>query len=313
MNIQRILLILGKGVLIILAIILTLALLTLAVVYFGFLNKNDRKLINLNAQTIKQGDNNRKYRVYMPRGYDKSKSYPMLMMIHGYRDYGRLMGLYTGAASLAERENLILVLPEGSKKKGILMPKSWNATICCDEAHDQKLEDSKLLFNITKQIEANYSVDTKKEYVAGFSNGAMMTQRLVVDYPDQYKAMAVVGGAIGGYNGLIGPPDKSINALFINGEKDTTVPPKGRETDDGYEWLPRSRMIGAWTKDCTESDKTDDDIKTLVKYSGCDNGSVVEAELYHKLAHTWPGARHRHRQDDIAYGTERMWQFFKSI
>ena len=83
MNIQRILLILGKGVLIILAIILTLALLTLAVVYFGFLNKNDRKLINLNAQTIKQGDNNRKYRVYMPRGYDKSKSYPMLMTMAG--------------------------------------------------------------------------------------------------------------------------------------------------------------------------------------------------------------------------------------
>jgi poly(3-hydroxybutyrate) depolymerase len=55
--------------------------------------------------------------------------------------------------------------------------------------------------------------------VAGFSNGAMMTQRLVVDYPDQYKAMAVVGGAIGGYNGLIGPPNKSINALFINGEQ----------------------------------------------------------------------------------------------
>lgn len=313
MKIHKLLLILGKGALVILAIVIALVLLALVVIYFGFLNKNDRKLINLDAQTIKQNDTDRKYRVYVPRDYDKSKSYPMLMMIHGYRDYGRLMGLYTGAASLAERENLILVLPEGSKEKGIFMPKSWNATICCDEARGQKLEDSKLLFDITKQIEADFSIDTKKEYVAGFSNGAMMTQRLVVDYPDQYKAMAVVGGAIGGYNGLIGPPNKSINALFINGEKDMTVPPKGRETDDGYEWLPRSRMINAWTEGCKESNETDDETKILVKYSGCDDGSVVEAELYHELAHTWPGARHRHRQDDIAYGTERMWQFFKSL
>lgn len=313
MHIQKTLLFLGKGALIILAILIALALIALVVIYFGFLNKNDRKLINLPLQTIKQGDVTRKYRVYVPDGYDKSKSYPVLMMIHGYRDYGRLIGLYTGAASLAERENTILVLPEGTKKMGLLMPKSWNATICCDEARSQELSDSKLLYGITKKVEADYSIDTKKEYVAGFSNGAMMTQRLVVDYPDQYKAMVVVGGAIGGYNGLIGPPSQPINALFMNGEQDTTVPPKGRETADGYEWLPRSRMIEDWTKGCDKPQTTDNKEKTLVRYGKCKNGSIVEAELYHNLGHAWPGARYRHRQDDIASGTNRMWQFFGSL
>lgn len=294
--------------------LLALALLIVAVVfliYIAVFNRNDRKLWRLPVQTIESNGTQREYRVYVPKHYDKDRVYPMLMLVHGYSDNGRLIGAYTGAATLAERQDVILVLPEGYRESS-LGPKSWNSGICCGDAFQKDLPDSKLLADITEKVSIEYSIDNKKRYIAGFSNGAMMVQKAVIDYPDTYKAMAVFSGSIGANGKVIGAPEKPANALFVNGDNDPTVPSDGGKSKTGFVWKNRQSMIETWTKNCDNKQSESLSDREVDRYQ-CDEGVVVQAELRYGLGHRWPGARHKNHKDKIAEGTQHMWEFFESL
>jgi poly(3-hydroxybutyrate) depolymerase len=98
---------------------------------------------------------------------------------------------------------------------------SWNAGLCCGGAAQVSRDDVSWLAGAIADARARYHLTTI--YLAGFSNGGMMVERLLSARPLIATRFAVWGAApempvAGRWTGI---------GVLYNGAADTTVPPQG--------------------------------------------------------------------------------------
>lgn len=268
---------------------------------------------------MKYGAFNREYRVFVPDNTQKPSE--MVVLLHGYSDAGRLISYYTGMINLAKKENFIVVVPEGlrAKKMG---PKGWNVAICCGGGWVEGADDSGFIDSLSKKIGNDHDIAVKNRFVTGFSNGAMMTQKLMMEHPDSFAAAAVFSGAIENEKGKIGKPTKPASLLLVHGEKDSTIPFNGgsKNNDGEFEWQPFDEEVKLWlgankclnTKPLKESGETDQG-DAVVSAWQCGEGYTVKRISYSGLPHRWPGARYTNFSNRISNGSITMLDFFRSI
>ena len=157
--------------------------------------------------------NTRNYKILKPKGYDSKKKYPLILSLHGYTSNGRGQAGFFPLADLAEKYGFLYCFPSG-------LDNSWNATnACCDWAG--KNDDSTYLRNLILWAQKEYSVDKKKVYVTGLSNGGFMSYRMAQDHSDLITAIAPFAGV--GYKKWPKQPSGPVSVLHIHGTKDETV------------------------------------------------------------------------------------------
>ena len=134
------------------------------------------------------------FRIYLPAGYDNTRVYPVIVYLHGSGECGddnngQLSGAWFDALakSVADGEQTnpcILVVPQCPSNH------EWS---------DGALKEQNMLMQvkdlIVKGIEKNYSVDTNRVYLTGFSMGGIGTWSLLGKYPDLFAAAVPVSGA----------------------------------------------------------------------------------------------------------------------
>ena len=81
----------------------------------------------------------RSYRVCIPSGYDGLNRLPLVVVIHGAFDTAKGMEKFSGFSHLANRENFVVLYPEGIGILGYLQ--HWNAGHCCGKAADDQIDD----------------------------------------------------------------------------------------------------------------------------------------------------------------------------
>jgi poly(3-hydroxybutyrate) depolymerase len=59
------------------------------------------------------------------------------------------------------------------------------------------VDDVQFVRDVIAHVEAEYRIDSRRVYAAGFSNGAMMTHRLAADLPDLLAGVALAEGTVG--------------------------------------------------------------------------------------------------------------------
>lgn len=173
-------------------------------------------------QTIQVQNTQRSYYLHLPTGYDSSKKYPLVIMIHGYTDHPLLAELYSGMSKKADKEKFIVVYPKGTSDAQD-SNLSWNAEFCCGGAKRQKSDDVTFIDTLLDEVTTNYAVDTKKVYVSGFSNGAMFVHLLGTKLASRITAIAAIGGSIGSNNTFTNT-NSPVPILIMNGNADRTVP-----------------------------------------------------------------------------------------
>lgn len=263
----------------------------------------------------------RTYILHVPPEYKKEKHLPLVIVLHGGGGNAGNMIRRTGFSEKADRENFVVVYPNGSgrSEESLL---TFNAIGCCAYAMRNKVDDVAFVSKLIDVLTAEYGIDKKRVYVTGFSNGAMIASYLAASISNKIAAVAPVSGAIFASSPK---PIGTMAVLLIHGTADTAVPYDGgmskrpviipsqsepyRSVFDGAKyWAENSNCKG------TPETKTSG-IVTTERFVGCAAGSEVEVISIKGGVHAWPGGNNGRGAMDAPSvdlnATDAIWDFFK--
>ncbi|MCA9806074.1 MAG: hypothetical protein KC777_29100 [Cyanobacteria bacterium HKST-UBA02] len=273
-------------------------------------------------------------RIYVPASYTPSRSMPLVLIFHGLNMSADSMVAITGFNGIASRNGFIVAYCESARGR-------WS-----DGMNNAKgVDDIGYVKKLISQLSARLSIDRRRIYSLGLSNGGYFAQMVACQMTDQIAAVAVVGSTAMAQALATCQSNKPVPAIFFFGTEDPLINwgddrsrALGKYKDKlgvagiSPEFYALSRLGGwltvhdtvAWWVDhnnCTKSpyssyepdrDPTDGmRVKKEVYGSG---GNQVLVYFIEGGEHSWPGAlalpgvSRRICQDVEA--SELIWKFF---
>src|SRR5262249_57996546 len=95
---------------------------------------------------------------------------------------------YLKLTPLSDARGFLYAYPDGTVDA--LGLRFWNATDACCDTGNTMVDDSGYLSGLIVQIEARYTVDPKRVFVVGHSNGGVIGDRLACGHRRQVAATA---------------------------------------------------------------------------------------------------------------------------
>jgi len=237
---------------------------------------------------------------------------PLLIMFHGAGGDASKAERATGFSDDAIAQDFVVAYPNGTQANSIEGELAWNAGTCCGLARSGEIDDVSFILAMIDELEATYPIDPQRIYLAGFSNGGMMSYRLACEHGDLFAGVAVVSGAL---NYSPCAPAVPLSVLIVHGRLDVTVPYNGGETNDRTasrfgQWNNSSVALATefWRvhdKCGEDAVVATDELTTTEAYLGCNNGTTVSVVTIGDGTHTWP------RVDTLGVdGSELILEFF---
>lgn len=149
--------------------------------------------------------------------------------------------------------------PDGTKDSGGL--RFWNATDACCNFAGATTDDSAYLMSIVGNVRSRYSVDPKRIYVLGHSNGGFMAYRMACEHADTIAAIVSLAGATFD-DATSCKPSQPVSVLQIHGSNDGVISYTGGQIG--------SHAFPSATKTVT----------TWAQYNGCEPTPVVPADRH---------------------------------
>ena len=220
------------------------------------------------------GTEERPSEVDIPRDYDPTVSYPLLMVLHGAGVDGRTQAGYFQLFNFVDPKQFVMVFPNATANDEGRT--SWND------------DDVPYLSDLIEEAKRTYNVDAKRVYLIGHSSGGFMSFRMACRASSLFTAMASLAGGIFGDPEDCQPATPPVSVLVIHGTNDDTVPYDGWPdvSPGAVEIAERSAEAAGSDPDsptalgsvdlvpAVEGAETD-----IVAYStGCDEG--LDAELW---------------------------------
>jgi polyhydroxybutyrate depolymerase len=279
---------------------------------------------------------NRKYNVHLPPSYDPDEPHSLVLNFHGYNGNSEEQEVTTSEMSVnADANGYIVVYPEAypfdDGEGGFVY--TWNdlacnsspgpeGPICAHNAFSYAAhpcapeecnycgcqDDVGFVDALLDELEANYCIDTRREYATGFSTGAEFVQRLGCSLAERLAAIAPVHGTL--HIGFACIPGAPIATMNVWGSNDNLVPPDGTLSTDGYWYTPVDQVIDAWgtAQGCDETDTPYPTVSdgtrnwTCMQRANCATGAEVVSCSW-RGPHWWP----KIPQSD--FGNEAIWEF----
>ena len=266
----------------------------------------------------------RNFIVYLPSGYNNSGKMPLIFAIHGGSGTPEGMINIANFKPIADRDKFVLVYPEGVQK-------NWNdgrPTV----PNQLGINDVGFFNQMCDYMINNYSVDGKKIYATGISNGGFMSTRLGCELSNRIAAIAVDAATMEAKT--IAPncnPGRPVPALYIHGTTDPLVPFLGGQMTAGGTAggtiLSHFQVIEKWvalngcntTPTITDLPDISNDGTTIKQrvYTGGTTGSEVVSYVILNGGHTWPQGYQYLNEAIIGKTSQDMnaceviWTFFK--
>ncbi|HEX7665401.1 MAG TPA: PHB depolymerase family esterase, partial [Polyangiaceae bacterium] len=185
----------------------------------------------------------RPYNFHVPTGYDASKPTPLVVMLHGYSASGAIEEAYFGLTATSDTNTFLYAFPDGT-----LDPNGnrfWNADDACCDLYSIAVDDVAYVNAIIDDVSAKYTVDPKRIFVVGHSNGAFMSHRLACDSSDRIAAIASLAGAVWNDASKCNPTSK-IAVLDIHGDADTTIAYDGGVIPNAGTYPSEAQTMATW-------------------------------------------------------------------
>jgi len=232
----------------------------------------------------------------------------LVMMLHGRRGTAAAMEHVTRGTfdKLADRNGAVVVYPQG-----LGTPPSWSAWMQAPPP-----DDVGFLSALIDALVAEWGIDRKRVFAAGFSAGASMVYRLACERPDLVAAVAPISGTI--------PADvvptcaqntTPVGIIAMQGTADSVVALDDCVRDGVTAWARRNRCaadpISSRLRDADPTDGTETRVDV---YDQCAAGTQVAFYTIEGGGHAWPGGEARlfggptARDFDAA---ELIWAFFQ--
>jgi polyhydroxybutyrate depolymerase len=158
--------------------------------------------------------------VFVPSGYQDGTPAPLVILLHGYGASGLVQELYFNLRPLADARGFLYAYPDGTIDAN--NSRFWNATDACCNFFGSDVDDSAYLRQVIDEIKARYTVDPKRVFVLGHSNGGFMSFRMACDHADAIAAVASLAGAVAADAAACAPVEP-VAALQIHGTADDTI------------------------------------------------------------------------------------------
>jgi len=299
-------------------------------------NENPQSYISQVPNTVQKSfefeNLKRTFLVHTPPNYDGRTPLPLVLCFHGGIGTGKEQESKTGFSALADKENFIVVYPDGFQNQ-------WNDGRGSAFSGVPSANDVGFVSALIGYLEKNYRIDTKRIYATGGSNGGIFSNRLGVELSDKLAAIApvVANLAIDPQTNRpftpIAGKTKPISVLMINGTEDTFVKWSGGAVRGSVGRVTSvAETVAAWTElnGCKNKpkiedlpDKFPDDGTTIRRenYTDCNENKQVILYAIVGGGHGWHGALSpprsgaRNLTGNLSQeidSTEVIWQFFKN-
>jgi polyhydroxybutyrate depolymerase len=172
------------------------------------------------GQTVTVEAGERPFQLYVPASYVAGTPVPLVVLLHGYRSSAAEQESYFGLKAQADLRGFLYALPDGTRdKQG---NRFWNATDACCDFDQSTVDDSAYLHSLIANVRGGYSVDPRRVYVIGHSNGGFMTYRTACEHADEITAVVSLGGAMWNDPAKCAPA-RPVSVLEIHGSADETI------------------------------------------------------------------------------------------
>ena len=152
------------------------------------------------------------YLLYLPKDYSESKTYPLLLFLHG----------------AGERGNDLDKVKVHGPPKLIAAGKEFPFIVVSPQCAEDGWWNTLTIGQLLDHIESNYRVDKKRIYVTGLSMGGYGTWELALRQPERFAAIAPICGGGNDVSARFGKPIQAAVWAF-HGAKDGVVPLKKSE------------------------------------------------------------------------------------
>jgi polyhydroxybutyrate depolymerase len=168
---------------------------------------------------LEHGGRQRQALVYVPSSYSPSKPAPLVLVFHGGGGNPGSVERMAQMRQAADRHGLIVAYPGGTGRFADRLL-TWNAWTCCAHALKNDVDDVGFVRELIAELKRRYSIDPKRIYATGMSNGGMLSYRLACELSDQIAAIAPVAGAL---NTDSCRPREPVSAVIFHGTDDQHV------------------------------------------------------------------------------------------
>jgi polyhydroxybutyrate depolymerase len=265
--------------------------------------------------TLRHDNEKRRFIVHLPKGYDKTKSYPVVLNFHGLGSTAKQQRWISKMNRVSNSEQFIVVYPKA-------IDHEWNTGIHAT-SYRYGRDDVGFVDQLLDTLIARYSIDTQRVYSTGFSLGGYFSYRLACQLSTRIAAIASVSGVMTDSTAAFCNAERVVPVLQIHGTTDPVVSYKRKKDFYGVEetlayWIKHDGCSAkSETTDIPNIKKHDHSTVQLIKYNNCNNHSAV---WFYKITgggHTWPGGRLRflglgHRNMDLN-ASQAVWDFLKQF
>ncbi len=260
--------------------------------------------------TMTYDDVERVHKIYIPSSYSKETPAPLLLLIHGYSEPAAWILEYTKFKPLAEKHGFIIACPEGKINQAKVPSWDFDTTTSTGQ-----LKDIEYINSFMDKLVKDYTIDQKRIYITGFSQGGFMSYIAGCTLSKRIAAIAPVSGAMPSSNLFKCSPVHSTPVIVINGDNDNAVPYNGN-----LYAKPVLESLKFWVdyNKCNETpvitsveDQNTKDEQTVERYdylNGDNNSKVVHYKVIGGT-HLWPG-----REGNTSFeATPVIWEFLSQF
>ena len=239
------------------------------------------------GQTVNRDLGARSYELHVPANLSGSEV-PLLLSLHGFGSTGAQDELFTGWSGFADSHNFIVAYPNGRPDAGT---GAWDPYI-------PGSPDVPFLRDVVADISADYCINPDRVHADGWSNGAVMSQRVACDAADAFASVTSYAGGtptLAGTAPAACDPSRPISVGLIVGQFDFTFAGLAQNVS---EWHNLNSCSATKTR-------TNDQYGYTDRYS-CAGETQLMARVVGLTSHNWPtGARGADQRN-------RMWAFFQA-
>jgi polyhydroxybutyrate depolymerase len=280
---------------------LPLALIAVAVAWFRMEGKT-------NGTVVSSGET-RKYLLYVPKTYDRSKPTPLVISLHAAALRPQAEMEISRWNEVADEHGFIVVYPSGSGAPRIwaMGPRSLG-------------RDVRFISDLIDKLEAEYNIDPTRIYADGMSNGGGMAFALSCRLSDRIAAVGAVAAAQAFLPVDECGDSRPVPTMAFHGTADRAAPYQGGSSPIAPGPFPNIRD---WTarvarRNQCKGDPSDTRITASVRrlaYTNCAENADVVLYTVEGGGHTWPGGKPLPRwivgrTTNEINASSVMWEFF---
>ncbi len=275
----------------------------------------------------------RTYIVHVPPSYDSRTPSPLVVMLHGGGGTAKAAILETGWTEKADKAGFLAVFPNAmprdpSRRSSFAKnPQLWNDGSDRFYPGQKATDDISFITALLDDLSTRFTVDKRRVYVTGFSNGGSMSFLVGAQLSNRIAAIAPVAGACWFEPVMLKRP---VPMLYITGKADPLnlieggAPKLASGASDRVRAKPKPPVresILKWAKalDCPMTPANVSDVNGICTeaYGPSRNGAEVVYITVDGLGHTWAGGRSLLPESMVGGTSERInatdviWNFFK--